>query len=1066
VFLLATSLLTLLSQPAVLALVNWSLETFTDLRMEARNPQILLGQGVISADEVHLLPREQGGPALFSVLDLQVSTSLWDLLSRDLGNTLISASQVLIYVSENDQARDPRPGSWIELTTWTPSQLYVGQVHLITAAENTWVFPLRELQGRRLDGRTFRARALADYDGEPLEANLDLLGTRRDGRVQSLDVRAVFFAPESNSRIVLEGSVEGRDEKFRYDFNATANYRDIGRFVEGLAAETPLQGELHLEASMVGNSRQFTLSDASLVVDNMPEYGFEAAGELDWERSGNTQIRLIAAGEMANLEYLLNWIDLDVTALGRARASIELSGSLDNPAVDRFVLVTESEQGLSVNVSGALPSLDLDPNEPVSSASGNNEIRVDAHAPSMSVLAPWLGEVGFDPGPWRASWVTRGNRQQLRLDDIVLETGLEQTVLTRVEGEVGKIINATEIDQGSFSDIELQLTMATPDTAHLSELLDLNLPAYHALEAQLQVNGSGEILQLSEGTLAINSSDLQASVTGFSGRFRPGSTTAAFENLSAGIEASLSDTAALSQYTDFEVPFLGPATLSGRLSQTNSRFGLRDISLAINGAELALAGSGRIDDLARFSGVQLEMRIERLDTSQLLGYALDGFDYGGDLGYLTGGFDLINPDSAWRISDLMLASAETSAESALGVTVAGDIYDVTGFATADLDGRLHVRDTALMEAVTGLRIRPLSARVTAAAQPGQLNLNVNGVAGDTEVDALIKVAHTDAGVSRLEARVSTPHLYLRDLGLQVDPQGDGAYAPGEDINAGARTGLEALLEKSPAFPTDIEIVVEGITGRNTNIDSLDVHATGEDGRYTLRRFSLGYDDAAAEVRGVIDLTSSPPFASLAGEALAIPLSTLSQDLGAPSDIRGTLTARGGVAASGTDIPALIASLNGSLAIALEDTTIQGAAYDVLATDLLAWIYSGAALQDSTHLDCTMARFDIRDGVARTDSIYVESARMIATGKGKFDLPRQKLDLTITPRSRSRSFQIPSEVRLRGDMSSPRATISPVSAAADASAQALLLIPKLALRLFGAGGAPSNKGVQPCQAVLD
>ena len=105
--------------------------------------------------------------------------------------------------------------------------------------------------------------------------------------------------------------------------------------------------------------------------------------------------------------------------------------------------------------------------------------------------------------------------------------------------------------------------------------------------------------------------------------------------------------------------------------------------------------------------------------------------------------------------------------------------------------------------------------------------------------------------------------------------------------------------------------------------------------------------------------------------------------------------------------AQVQSLDGSVAIALEDTIIQGGAYDVLATDLLAWIYSGAVLETSTHLDCTMARFDIKKGVARTDSIYVQSERMIATGKGIFDLPGQKMDLTITPRSRSRSFQIPS-----------------------------------------------------------
>jgi uncharacterized protein involved in outer membrane biogenesis len=356
--------------------------------------------------------------------------------------------------------------------------------------------------------------------------------------------------------------------------------------------------------------------------------------------------------------------------------------------------------------------------------------------------------------------------------------------------------------------------------------------------------------------------------------------------------------------------------------------------------------------------------------------------------------------------------------------------------------------------------------VQIVTDPGQVGITATGLAGDTRLTTDIQVGYGAAGVSHLTARLWTPHLHLVDLGLQATEDDGENYAPGADIESGARTGLETLLEKPPRYPTDIQVKVDGITGRATNIDGLDIHVTGLDNRYTLRRFSLVYDDATAELRGAVDLNPNPPFASIAGEALAIPLSTLSQDLGAPSDIRGTLTARGGVAASGVDIPSLIASLNGNLAIALEDTVIKGAAYDVLATDLLAWIYSGAALENSTHLDCTMARFDIREGVARTDSLYVETARMIATGKGKFDLPRWRMDLTVTPRSRSRNFQIPSEIRLRGDISDPKPTISPISAAADASAQALLLVPKLALRLFGAGQAQSQKGIRPCQASLD
>jgi hypothetical protein len=50
------------------------------------------------------------------------------------------------------------------------------------------------------------------------------------------------------------------------------------------------------------------------------------------------------------------------------------------------------------------------------------------------------------------------------------------------------------------------------------------------------------------------------------------------------------------------------------------------------------------------------------------------------------------------------------------------------------------------------------------------------------------------------------------------------------------------------------------------------------------------------------------------------------------------------------------------------------------------------------------------------------------------------------------------------MSDPRADISPVSAVADATSAALMLIPSLTLKLFGVDTS-SNRNHLPCRAEL-
>lgn len=158
--------------------------------------------------------------------------------------------------------------------------------------------------------------------------------------------------------------------------------------------------------------------------------------------------------------------------------------------------------------------------------------------------------------------------------------------------------------------------------------------------------------------------------------------------------------------------------------------------------------------------------------------------------------------------------------------------------------------------------------------------------------------------------------------------------------------------------------------------------------------------------------------------------------------------RGGITSQGSSYQRLLETLNGNLAVSLKNAVVEGAAYDILATDLLAWFYSGAALEDSTKIDCTMALFLLNDGVASTDSLYIETSKMVATGSALLNLADQSLDVRFTPRSKTRKLQVPSSIRVKGNFEKPKVTISPVAAAADAYAEILSLLPQLVRRIFG------------------
>ena len=529
--------------------------------------------------------------------------------------------------------------------------------------------------------------------------------------------------------------------------------------------------------------------------------------------------------------------------------------------------------------------------------------------------------------------------------------------------------------------------------------------------------------------------------------------------LSGTVSAHLDDSAALSRYVDFKVPSLGALAVSATLAQDGEAFALQNLIASATRDRARIETRGRIGNLVQFSGVALTTRLAQMEVGELLSLWQPQARYPADLGLLHGSFHLTGRPHDWQLSKIQLHGGDD--DSPLWFSIQGDVGNISDRARASLTSSFRIEDRQLLRALIGLPTQPLSGSLAVDSDSGsyQSTLQLRVGTSSAHVDGVID--YREGQLQGLNVNASIPRLHLQDLGF-------AAKEPAEKENAapGRPDSIRQLIAKAPRYPLVLKLQVGEITGDNTAIDGAEIEINGVDKRYTLSQLTVRYDNTRADIRGIIDLNPSPPVMSLAGEALAVRLSALLQDLNIDSDIRGTLTARGGVLTQGTSADELLSTLDGSVAVALEDAVIKGAAYDVLATDLLAWIYSGAALQSHTDVDCTMAKFHLHKGVASSDSLYIETHNMVATGKAELDLVKQTIDLKVTPFSRSRKLQFPSSVRVKGDLHDPKATISPIAAAANASAEAIMLVPGLVTKLFGLGERDTDRTMQPCLAKLN
>lgn len=1043
------------SESFVLDLAYGGVKYFTDLRLELRNPRVDFYGGAFSADELHLIPRFASGPALISVLDLKARTNYRDLFSTNLVTSSLSASELMVYVSEQDEAADPSPVSWLRYLRWLPETLRIEQMHVISAAATTLVLPLKQLYGDRLGGGHYRATADVDYEGEPVHAALDLYALFQEFAVSGANLKLALQAPQTGSAVTLAGLLEADATDFHYDFTLDGDYRDLNQFARGLPKMTGLAGSMQVNATMTGDSQGFVLSDAHFKIDNKPGYEFEATGSLDYAIAGKNSLELAAHGELASLAPVANLAGIDFGDLGSVQGSASVGGTLEHPVMNWFSIATQNNAGLIVRLSG---HLDLFNQARLEHSDTNNQVHIDIRGPSLSVLEHWLQPQDYDPGPWHISADLLETGNKTALENVSASVGEEDWLAVQAGGRVGLLLEREPDEEQTVAfkmeGIDLTVTAETVDSARLGRFLDLELPDKHTANASLRLTGNPSLLLVSDGELTIESEHLNATMASLNLSLHPGEDQLS-SGLNATINAKLSGTSALANYVSIEVPELGPVSLQAKLTQKESLYQLRNISVGINDENMSINTTGDIGDLASIADVTLQTALAGVDTGTLMGEIIQGFQYPKPLGSLTGSFKLRRKRTSWNIENLALENS--SSEGRLDLAVEGGIKHVTELPRADLEASFGMADPDLLEILSGLRMHPVAGQIQMTAGPEQLSGKLTATVGTTGFTADGHITYTEQSIAGITLAVVTPNLSLADFGFQPKDT-DSSSESGQEERPLSLLDLKA---KSPPYPIDVSVKIDGVTGDNTNIDSFEVHLTGKDHSYTLDQFALWYNNALAEFRGIIDLNASPPIVSLAGRGMAIPLGTLTKDLGIIVNVSGSLSLQGGLTAVGAETPELLQSLNGSLAVALEDAVIEGAAYDLLATDLLEWIYSGAMNEKSTYLDCTMAKFLISDGIATSDSLYIESSKMVASGDVEVDLVKQKLDLTLVPMSKSRKLQIPSTVRVHGKFDKLKPEISPVTAIADASAMAFLLVPNLAMKLFNIN-SDSGKSRRPCQ----
>lgn len=949
------------SEAAQLRFLHQAVYRLTGLQLVLEQPHLDLGAGRFSAQRLALYPPQNPDQPHINLQNIRIDLSR---PSAGVSGWLYSKTHidaVTLFASNSGGSVNPSPSDWINYLKALPDQSDIALLHLINAQDATQVITLTDIKGRRLDKDRYELNLIWRQRQQVLAVDAVVAAHQAGSNTLSGDIS---ISDDNNNQVDLSGVLQGDESAFHYEMDISAQIPKLDAYEDFIVLQSgvPLAGAFSVNGALQGDQHQFSINNARVLLNNTPHYLFQATGSVQYAFAGSSALALTARGQLTDTSLLLNWIDIDLSALGQARAKIQLSGSIQQPQATAFSLNTFSADGLQIEIKGQANNL-----------TDSNRIRHTAQmslsGPRVALLKEWTGELPYDPGPWTLSGDIQQQDQAIALSDIHLIAGRHKNL--RIEGKGGKALFQPEQQDGTAQVLhaKLPLTLRVADITTVTPLLAL-----------------------------------------------PDTLTPLLQGAQARIDA----------------------TLSG----DKNNWSLLNISGAITHPSFVLTTTGAVHELASTPRIGLELGLQQLPLSHLNSLApqLGAVD-----GYLSGSARISGNTDKLTIPNLSLFTERipnTRVTANAHLTVDTKASAIAG----DVKLNWHSDNTALLEQLSTMALAPTEGQINVSLSQSIADISGQGHVGTTAFNFGSRIEHRAGQPQQLIANIHIPTLLLSDLGFNGDPKTSTTGIEQED---GDGIRLSKWLNQAPDYPLSLAVDVGSISGKHTRIDGLKARFATDDKRYSLNQFTVHYRGSTAELRAVIDHSIDTPIVSAMIDAQQVALARLLKDLDMAAPIDGYFSLRGGITAKGDKPQALLQSLNGAVSFALEDAVIEGGAYDLLATDALAWLYTGGATQDSTSIECAMATFSLQEGIASSENLLVKSPNMVATGKGSVNFHNDALNFRLTPYSTSRRLQVPATVKIKGTLAEPAIYPSVTKAAIDATAEALSLLPKLFLKAFGA-----------------
>jgi uncharacterized protein involved in outer membrane biogenesis len=292
--------------------------------------------------------------------------------------------------------------------------------------------------------------------------------------------------------------------------------------------------------------------------------------------------------------------------------------------------------------------------------------------------------------------------------------------------------------------------------------------------------------------------------------------------------------------------------------------------------------------------------------------------------------------------------------------------------------------------------------------------------GKSDLKAAITVLHVPTR-PKIEGRIQAGELHLNDVAL----------SDGNEDAGPAKDALRVILDHT--IPTDIflaadldlAIGAERIITETETLGDLVSKVKLQNGRYHSSSSIAGGMGGRIGGELDIDAATQPLSIRIRLDAKDLDYRFLQQPPQNSDLIKGSVDLYVRLSGAGATMRSLLGNADGRVTVIGGPSRISGRRLDLWAADLIPTMLSPRWQRENvTEMNCIAAKIELKQGLAKLESLILDTQRITITGSGTLNLETEALDLNLAPRPKRPSLvSLANPVTIRGTLAKPDVSVA-------------------------------------------